>query len=582
MAIQQLDIRPQEWFNQIYSELVNNEIVNTPYNKDYSSKFFFFKKRKWIKEYKRKDGYGFLDYAVYTDNNWNKEFFLTRRQSDNAYVIFDWDLNQVLEISEWWICDRFYSVLWWGESRYDNWTVSSSDATHITDNSKNWSNNELAGYYVYIDDWTGAWQLRQILSNTSDTIEVSWWSANPWSWASYVIYTSLVDNIVVPYNNWAYIFDWEQWYDSAVFSWYKIKWMEVWNSRLWYATGNQIIYSDEWDYYFSPAGNELFISNLDINNLYWFWNYLFVTTPKSIWVVYKGFSTTDWTPFFIIKEGVSQVWVKNRFGIWRYRDVLYFVSSDLRLYSLGVTMLGEETVFKFQDNWTLPSNFIEKYYDKDIKLYSDINYLYLFCIDGGKTKEIYYNDLYKGWLNNEYMVKINSKKLLLSQEYVLWDWFVWTREWYKDLDATYWQKIRCVVGEPDIFMWKDIKYVNILLWKSDYIQNWILTVTSHIWNKKVERKIDLARTWYISDMWDIIENTYWSTLIWYPLFGWDLGYLSEYISDIDIIQVWLNMTWQLIEFTIDTGEWDNWIFYGGMMVYYNLLNPKLKYYRNII
>ena len=574
MATQQLDIRPQEWFNQIFTSLVNNEISNPTYNPNYNNKFFFLKKRKWIVSKLNLDGYNVLDY------NWT--FLLTRKKSDNSYEVFDEEWNSQVNISWWWTADIFVEVLWWTWDIIDNWTAEDWSVTTLKDSDKSRDDNELAWYYVYIYDWQWAWQLRNILSNTSDTINVSWFDVAPWSWSKYKVYEKVWKNILVPYSNWCYIYDWTSWDNAPIFSWFHIKDMLVWNSRLWFVIENKIIRSEEWDFYNIPIGNELFISDININNLFAHGNYLFVTTPTTIWVVNKWFSTNDWTTFFTIREWLSQIWVKNRFGINKYRNNIYFIWSDLRLYSIWISVSWDETTINLQDNWTLPAHFIKEHYEKDIIIYGDINYLYLLSNNWEKTYEIYYNDLYKWWLNNEYSVVINKKKLLKSQECVLGEEYYWIRQWYNDLWNNYWQDIKVIIWEQDIWMWKNIKYITLLLWKTDYIQNWKVIITSHIWNKKIKKTIDLWDSWYISDMGDVVDTSLWGSISWYVWLWWDLSDIKSTISDVDLLRLWLNITWQIVEFNLNTEEWDYWILFWWIYVYYNNLNPKLKYYKNIL
>ncbi len=576
MATQQLDLRPQQWFNQLFTWLINNEITNPTYNPHYTSKYFFLKKRKWIVSKLNLDWYDLLDFTE------DGEYILTRKIDTWDYVVFDKEWNKQVTITWWWTADIFVKTLWWAWGIADNWTAESWDVTSLTDNDKSRTANELAWYYVYIKDWTWAWQLREILSNTDTKITVSWFDVAPWSDSVYKVYKDLWTNILVPYKNWCYIYDWTDWEDMPIMSWYNIKDMLVWNSRLWFVVNNKIIRSEEWDYYNIPLWNELFISDLDINNLFSNWNFLFVSTHDSIWLIYKWFSTNDWTPFFIIKEWVSKIWVKNRFWIYKYRNNVYVVWSDLRLYSIWVTMNWNEAAISLQDNWSLPASFINTYWEYNIRLYWDTNYLYLYTIVDNKTYEIYYNDLYKWWLNNEYNTIINKKKLLKSEEYVLWRWYYWVRNWYNDLWEDYSQKIKAIIWEQDIWMWKNLKYMILLLWKTDYIQNWKITFTSHIWNKKIIKTIDLWNAWYLTDMWDIVDTSTWWTVLWYAATWWDLSDIASTISDVDLIKIWLNITWQIWEVEINTEKWDYWIMFWWLYVYYNSLNPTLKYYKNIL
>ena len=577
MAVQQLDVRPQEGFNVIFSDIVNCEITPPPYNDRYLSKFFFLKKRKWIKQIGQKQWYDFLDY------NERYDFYLTRNVNTNNYEVLDNNFNTVVTITGWWTADIFVEVLWW-TIQYDTGTATGWSSTTLVDTSKNWTNNELAWYYVYIYDWTGAWQLRYIVSNTSDTITVSWFDTAPASWSKYRVYEKLDYNLTVPYKNWLYVYDWSNWNDEPIFSGYDIENMVVWNSRLWYTSWNKLYHSEEWDYYNYPVSNQLILWSHEVNNLYPFWSYLIVWTKRNISLVYKGFSSNDWTEFFVVKEWTSTVGIKNKFGIASYQWWLYIIWSDYRMYALRIQLQWTEASVLLNDNWSIPAYFINRYKVSDVKLYSDTNNIYLYTYDFStdRTYEVYYNSQYKGWLNNEYNVKINKKFFQGNTEYVLCKDLAGMRWDYKDFWGNYKQRIEIVVWEQDIWNWKNLKYINILLWKTDYVQDWYVEVISQIANKKIKQEFDLGNMWYITDIWDLIENTFWWPIIWTSLYWWDVSDLYNVISDVDIIQIGLDTTGQIFNIIFESWDWENGLLLWWVFLYYNTLNPKQKYIKNII
>lgn len=70
---------------------------------------------------------------------------------------------------------------------WEKGVASSGSTTTLVDNSKNWNTNELANYYVRIFSGTGEGQLRQILSNTSNTLTWSSAGTAPDSTSKYII-----------------------------------------------------------------------------------------------------------------------------------------------------------------------------------------------------------------------------------------------------------------------------------------------------------------------------------------------------------------------------------------------------------
>jgi len=584
MAIEVLDLRFQKWFNQIFNNIENCEIVNPPYNEAFKSQYFFLKKRVGVSGLYVNESYKFLDISWYRDDNKIEEFLLWKDQ-DWKYVVFkktDTWYEEVLTISEWGEYDWFVSILWGGQRLVDEGEADGGDVNHLVDNDKSWSDNELAGYYVFLYDKTWAGQLRQILSNTSNSIEVSWWDAQPVAWTKYKIYESLVYVIAIPYNWGLYVYDWVEWWSLPMFEGFNITNVAFWENRLWWTSWNRLYYSEQWDYFYSPYWNELILSDKDVNNLYPYWTYLLVSTSEKIWLVYKWLSTETGKEFLALRDGLLQIWVKNKNAIGIYKWGLYFISSDNRLYTLQVQVVGTDIILISQDYWDMPANFISRYQDFDIVLYADVKYLYLITTDWEVTYEFFYDSYYQWWLSNKYSISFYKKKFVRSKEYVIWNWFIWIRWWTTDLWKPFGQKIRAVIWEQDVWQWKEVKFVNLLFGLSDYVQSWQLNVYANIANKRIGKTRNIDWVGYISDQADLVENTYGSSLLWLPILWGDKADLYNRTAVVDIVQVNVWFTWQIIELELTSAESENGLFFGWFFVYINKVHPKLKYYRNII
>lgn len=65
--------------------------------------------------------------------------------------------------------------------------VDSADTTSLTDTSKTWVADNKIGLAVYIYSGTGAGQIREILSNTTNKLTINSWSTNPDNTSRYFI-----------------------------------------------------------------------------------------------------------------------------------------------------------------------------------------------------------------------------------------------------------------------------------------------------------------------------------------------------------------------------------------------------------
>ena len=66
-------------------------------------------------------------------------------------------------------------------------TVTSATGTTLTETSAGWTINEYSTYSVYIYSGTGKGQMRDITSNTADTLTVPTWDTNPDNTSKYFI-----------------------------------------------------------------------------------------------------------------------------------------------------------------------------------------------------------------------------------------------------------------------------------------------------------------------------------------------------------------------------------------------------------
>lgn len=114
-----------------------------------------------------------------------------------------------------------------GDGAEDNGTATAGGNTTLTDSTKSWTVNAMAGVNVRIIDGTGAGQVRRVISNTATALTVSAWGTNPDNTSIYTI----GGFISYHYTNWKYVLEsyevlkmlWFLWLNASASGNYTIK-----------------------------------------------------------------------------------------------------------------------------------------------------------------------------------------------------------------------------------------------------------------------------------------------------------------------------------------------------------------------
>lgn len=111
----------------------------------------------------------------------------------SSTVISTADVSQQILRAETIICRMTKNIYW--RITHDAQTATSGGATTITKTSAGWTANDFVGMYVWLYSGTGSVQLREIVSNTTDTITVdrAWTTTNPASGSLFKIFYVPVD-----------------------------------------------------------------------------------------------------------------------------------------------------------------------------------------------------------------------------------------------------------------------------------------------------------------------------------------------------------------------------------------------------
>lgn len=597
MSVNLVQILPTEWFNDKFSEIINSEITNPPYNQNFFDKFFFIRKRAWTALIKQNAWDVFESIIEYKDVN--KTEVLVSSTTSTKVRVYKFDLNtlvltKILEEDKW-NNARMFKVLAWWESILTSWTATAWSVNDITDSTKSWTVNAYAWAYVYLKSWTGAWALCNILSNTATALTVAnagWWDpfdVAPAAWTVFQVYESLVDNIIIQTKDSYRKYDWVAFEEISTTQWNDVKDAVLWKSIFRYADAKwNVFYSDERDvfkfYDWATATARLLRTwETDILRLYPFWDTLLVWTPSKMYLIKWSLDSTSWLTIYSTQEIISNLWLFSSWAI-HYDKWMYFVGSDKRFYSLWLNVTGNQYVAVLEEQWLTIFNYLNRleFWTDKLNIYSDSQNIYIYKTNW-ICEEYVYNVKYKWWTKNEYYMNVSWKYILNNVFYFLWDWYIWNREewYYKDLWEDYTQKIESVLWTENIFNIKNWKYFSILLGKTDYTQDWILKAERQLKNQKYSNERDLFNSEYLSNMYDALQDTMGSSVMWFELMWWWSADILEQISDVEIIKTPIDIAWYICKLTL-TSEWWSGIFFGWRQWYENVLNNNNRTLTNVI
>lgn len=88
------------------------------------------------------------------------------------------DVVDFIEEAEAHACEVTHYVYW--KYNLEDQTTNSATGTSLTQTGAGWTANDFVGQYVYITEGTGSGQIRKVVTNTTDTLNVDRaWSTNP-------------------------------------------------------------------------------------------------------------------------------------------------------------------------------------------------------------------------------------------------------------------------------------------------------------------------------------------------------------------------------------------------------------------
>jgi len=113
------------------------------------------------------------------------EVYRTAGISSNEISVVD--VTNQIAVAETIVCRMTKNIYW--KSNLVNQSVTSAANSSVTQTGAGWTVNDFAGQYIEVVSNLGVVQIRQILSNTSDTITVDRnWSVNPTNTSTFKVF----------------------------------------------------------------------------------------------------------------------------------------------------------------------------------------------------------------------------------------------------------------------------------------------------------------------------------------------------------------------------------------------------------
>ena len=164
---------PMKWFNEVFTELINNDIIARPSKRWTLHPFFFFRKRPWLTT-KKAQGWLYdwqLDWQITWWHYYNNIVYPYSDQG--SLYSFDGDeLTSVktnLDYNSSFSSDTLQtSYLWWGRypDNYTVYTVKSYDAVagkiELNETLSSSAQADIVWKYVYMKTWPSQWWERNI------------------------------------------------------------------------------------------------------------------------------------------------------------------------------------------------------------------------------------------------------------------------------------------------------------------------------------------------------------------------------------------------------------------------------------
>jgi len=448
-----------EWLNQTFNITENIDFISAPYDQYTDTGRFFLNKRYWIDSLVDA-GKTILWYWFYQDVTKQEKISIVETKLISFTTSSTSDLKTGLGVD---LEIGKISAGWWTQE--DTWTATAWTATTLTDTAKTWATNEYAGYYVWISDWTGWWQIKQIQSNTDDTITV-----NGWVWgvaldntSVYVVFNQLVITVIISDNSNNKVW----YYDGNNVN--EVKTIEpfsksvLYDGRRWSTDNsnpNIVWYSETGDYLM----NEWFIDAGigGITDMFVLWDFLLLFKEDSIFAISK-YTDSSGTILYNVSELSSSVGIYGVWAVGMYASSCYFLGSDKQIYNIQVWSDWVNIV----GNLTVVGKVLRNYLDA-----LSGSWVCSFIVWDNDFEIIVWNsgfkywDYLKAWSFNSYWVELLINKKLFWEYYFSYNTNIGSKSITTKTDfwESFVERVWFIFWLGAIFAPKKINSVHWLFW----------------------------------------------------------------------------------------------------------------------
>lgn len=571
----QEDFIAQKWFNSIFSEIENYELVQNPTEEGFLWNTATYKKRDGLFT----DQWQWWEYNWSTDSDiqwkvikwwiaffWDYDCNVYRfEKSSDSYEmtkVYDASTDVVLKDKDMYgnnikqkaivvpyLCDF---VNWWTAdsvlSTNDDWN---GNVKLVVQESAIFSSDSVWQYIYFTNDASdkARYQIRQIVEFIDDQTvflneqfyaEPSTRDTNE-KWETYetiddvsvfnnirnsknlVLCLSLKSNEAHFRNLWGNdieIFEWRFWYINGY-------WSSVWWS-FW-----------TWEYELLDPTTVLW-SSIDsrwqkMNSLVLTKNYLLVNQETSISVVWQIAATDQQAPIYNLNSIInwdSAFWYDSI----HYKWWLYYIWKDRLLEWWDIVAVSTNLIYwETKNQWIIIQKYLNEILpDTYVRTYDYGRWIIIQYVKDWKTTMLVYDSIYEWWLPWKYNMEIYDKFDFFYWDLVIWVWNkICLKKWNNDL----WENIsvKCVVTWSKNFINSlfSVKKIKLSLWYYENVVNFKIRLD--LWYSVFEWKIEKDANWidYL-----VRQNMIWwiNTLWWTPLWIWILWW---WVPSVNISKIWL-------------------------------------------
>ena len=566
----QEDFLPQKWFNSIFSELNNFELVQYPTEKDwFFSEIATLKKREWL--YSEKDHSWEYKWQTDWDIMWKLVVWWTMFIRDdqcsvyrfdlvdwnyvltkvyNNYIIwYDDDQNPIYEsslftedmygrhVKQKAICISYLNKLNKtftadkdNSSNFDwtNTTIAANEAWTFTDWSWGPTEENMLSYYIYFPSTSSS----QVRGQIRQITEIPAWENGKKAYLSQQFYWEPTDwNVNEPCEIYEWVEDvvvfnnirnaeWQVltiWITNGETHFRNLGWIDVelFEWRYWYINsyGTSVGWSlASWEYEIldptTVRGSSIDSRWQKMNSLVLIKNYLLINMENSMSVIWKMATwDNDVDPIYNLNSIINGESAITPEAIF-FKSWLYFVSWDRLFEWWDVQAVSSNMIYwETTNQWETIQTWLNKIsYWNFVRCYWLWRNKIIQHVIWWRTQFLVYDDLYEWWLPWEYRFAIYDQFDKFYDDWVIW---VWNKVCLKRWDNDLWENISCKV---------------YIVWSKNYI-NSLFSL----------KKIKLS-LWFYNN----VQNFKVKVDLWYAIFEWHIEKSAEWVLYIE----WQNMAWQ--------------------------------------